>query len=74
MIAMMADRADGTINPKPTIASHWLGVVAYTCFQIIQAPNPIRMTSRKLFCRNERHFTFTSFPQSVCFHTPPERT
>jgi hypothetical protein len=44
---MMAALPDGIMHASPTSARYPFGCCEYTCFQIIQPPNPIRTTSRK---------------------------
>ena len=37
-----AARAAGNMHANPMAASAAFGVTAYTCFQMIQAPKPVR--------------------------------
>ena len=36
-----ADRAAGNMHANPMSARYPFGVVVYTCFQMIHAPNPV---------------------------------
>jgi hypothetical protein len=41
-IVSTADLAAGNMHANPMSARYPLGLVAYTCFQMIHAPNPIK--------------------------------
>ena len=56
--------AAGTINAKPISDTTAFGFAAYTCFQMIQAPNPIGITSCVILLDSGPHRT--SPPSLMC--------
>lgn len=63
-IVSTADRAAGNMHANPMSARYPLGFTAYTCFQMIQAPNPIKTYVSTRWRSMDCHFTFSL--ASVC--------